>query len=200
MLTHIYNSMMRLSYFPVLWKFSVIVMILKPGKSPDSPNSYRPISLLPLFSKIFEKIFLKRILPIIETNLPNAQFGFRHNHSTIHQIHRLVDNISFALEKKLICTGAFLDGAQAFDTVWHKGLLFKLQTILPLCYYLLFKSYLQGRHFTMRSGSSVSEILPIYAGVPQERLQFHYYLTYSLQTNLLHPTQLLVTLSTIKHS
>jgi len=49
MLTHIYNSMLKLSYFLVLWKFSVIIMILKPGKPSDSPKSYRPISLLPLF-------------------------------------------------------------------------------------------------------------------------------------------------------
>jgi hypothetical protein len=58
MLTYIYISMLRLSYFPVLWKFSVIIMILKLKKLPDSPKSYRPISLLPLFSKIFEKIIL----------------------------------------------------------------------------------------------------------------------------------------------
>lgn len=51
LLTHIYNSMLRLTYFPILWKFSVIVMILKPNKPPDSPESYRPISLLPLFLK-----------------------------------------------------------------------------------------------------------------------------------------------------
>jgi len=51
LLTHIYNSMLRLTYFPILWKFSVIVMIPKPNKPPDSPESYRPISLLPLFSK-----------------------------------------------------------------------------------------------------------------------------------------------------
>ncbi|KAL4143539.1 hypothetical protein QTP88_005858 [Uroleucon formosanum] len=167
MLTHIYNSMLRLSYFPLLWKFSVIIMILKPGKPPDSPKSYRPISLFPLFSKIFEKIILKRILPVIESNLPNNQFGFRHNHSTIHQIHRLVDNISYALEKKLICTGVFLDVAQAFDTVWHEGLLLKLKTFLPPYYYLLFKSYLKDRHFSVRSGSAISEIFPICAGVPQ---------------------------------
>jgi hypothetical protein len=167
MLTYIYNSMLRLSYFPVLWKFSVIIMILKPGKPPDSPKSYRPISLLPLFSKIFEKFIFKRILPIIESNLPNNQFGFRHNHSTIHQIHRLVDNISYALEKKLIYTGVFLDVAQAFDTVWHKGLLLKLKTILPPHYYLIFKSYLLSRHFSVRSGLAISKIFPICAGVPQ---------------------------------
>jgi len=59
---------------------------------------------------------------------------------------------------------------QAFDTVWHKGLFLKLKTILLHYYYLLFKSYFQGRHFTVRSGSSVSEILPICAGVPQEAI------------------------------
>jgi hypothetical protein len=83
-------------------------MIPKPGKSSDSPESYRPISLLPLFSKILEIIILKRILPIIEANLPNTEFRFRHNHSTIYQVHRLVDKISYTLEKKLIYTAAFL--------------------------------------------------------------------------------------------
>lgn len=57
--------------------------------------------------------------------------------------------------------------AQAFDTVWHKGLLLKLKTILSSYYYLLFKSYLQDKHFSVRSGSAISEIFPISAGVPQ---------------------------------
>lgn len=88
LLTHIYNSMIRLTYFPTLWKFSIKVMIPKPNKPPDIPSSYRPISLLPLFSKIFEKLILKRIIPVIKSNTPNNQFGFRTNHSTIHQVHR----------------------------------------------------------------------------------------------------------------
>ncbi|KAL4085174.1 hypothetical protein QTP88_027466 [Uroleucon formosanum] len=128
-LTHIYNSMLRLSYFPLLWKFSIIIMILKPGKPADSPSSYRPISLLPFFSKVFEKLTLKRLLPIIDTNLPDNQFGFRNNHSTIHQVHRIVDKISYSLEKKLICTGAFLDVAQAFKVNISSQLLLNLQVI-----------------------------------------------------------------------
>lgn len=99
LLTHIYNSMFRLSYFLTLWKFSIIIIITKPSKPPNSPESYRPISLLPLFSKIFEKIILKRILPTIEASLPNTQFGYCHNHSTIHQVYHLVDKISYILEK-----------------------------------------------------------------------------------------------------
>ena len=57
--------------------------------------------------------------------------------------------------------------AQAFDKVWHQGLLFKLKSIFPPYYYLILKSYLEDRHFVVRSGSALSEINPIHAGVPQ---------------------------------
>lgn len=169
LLTYIFNSMLRLSYFPMLWKFSTIILILKPKKPPDCPTSYRPISLLPILSKVFEKILLKRILNIIAESkiLPDSQFGFRTKHSTIHQIHRIVDKISFSLEEKQYCTGAFLDVSQAFDRVWHAGLLFKLKLILPSTYYLILKSYLEDRFFSVRYGSSTSSPKPINAGVPQ---------------------------------
>lgn len=57
--------------------------------------------------------------------------------------------------------------SQAFDRVWHEGLLFKLKLFLPPTYYLLIKSYLTDRHFQVRFGSSVSNIANINAGVPQ---------------------------------
>ncbi|KAL4107491.1 hypothetical protein QTP88_017828 [Uroleucon formosanum] len=86
------------------WKFSVTILVPKPNKPPDISTSFRPISLLPFFSKILERLILKRILPYISSSsiLPNTQFGFRTAHSTIHQLHRLVDAISFSLEKKVI--------------------------------------------------------------------------------------------------
>jgi len=118
---------------------------------------------------VFEKILLKRILNIIAESkiLPDSQFGFRTKHSTIHQIHRIVDKISLSLEEKQYCTGAFLDASQAFDRVWHAGLLFKLKLILPSSYYILLKSYLEDRFFSVRYGSSTSSPKPINAGVPQ---------------------------------
>ncbi|KAL4121294.1 hypothetical protein QTP88_013837 [Uroleucon formosanum] len=168
-LTHLFNSIFRLSYFPLLWKFSNIILIPKPDKPLDLPSSYRPISLLPFLAKVLERLILKRLLPYIVTNkiLPNSQFGFRSMHSTIHQVHRLVDAISFSLEKKYYCTCAFLDISQAFDRVWYEGLLFKLKKFLSPSLYLLLKSYLTNRHFQIRFGSSVSEIENIFAGVPQ---------------------------------
>ena len=87
--------MLRLEYFPVQLKIAQLVVVPKPGKPPNVTSSYRPISLLPLVSKLFEKVILKRLNPILdELNLiPEHQFGFRKQHSTIEQTHRLVDVI-----------------------------------------------------------------------------------------------------------
>ncbi|VVC41929.1 Reverse transcriptase domain [Cinara cedri] len=86
-LTHILNSILRLSYLPIQWKVSLIILIPKPGKPPDTPSSYRPISLLPFFAKLCEKMILKRISNIINDKkiIPCTQFGFQDKHSTIHQ-------------------------------------------------------------------------------------------------------------------
>jgi len=168
-LTYIINAILRLSYFPSLWKFSQIVMFAKPNKPPDSPDSYRPISLLPFFSKICERLILQRMFFHINNNniLPPSQFGFRAKHSTIHQVHRVVDAISTSLERKQYCSCVFLDISQAFDRVWHDGLLFKLRNCLPSPLFLLIKSYLTDRYFQTRVGSSISEMSLIQAGVPQ---------------------------------
>ena len=93
LLTVIFNRMLNLSRFPVLWKYAEIIMIPKPGKPPHEPTSYRPISLLPIISKLFERLLLQRIKEVHDpsTLLPSHQFGFRERHSTIHQVHRLVN-------------------------------------------------------------------------------------------------------------
>ncbi|KAL4141964.1 hypothetical protein QTP88_004500 [Uroleucon formosanum] len=168
-LSHIFNSILRLSHFPSLWKFSTIILVPKLNKPPDLISSFRPISLLPFFAKILEKLILKRILPSIAANsiIPNSQFGFRSAHSTIQQVHRVVDAISYSLEKKLYCTSVFLDVSQAFDRVWHDGLLFKLKKFLHPTYFLVIKSYLSDRNFQVRVGNSFSSIAHLSAGVPQ---------------------------------
>jgi len=129
-----------------------IVTVLKPGKPPENPSSYRPISLLPVLGKILEKIILKRITTIAQSknSIPNFQFGFRAHHATTHQLHRVADTISAALETKKYCAGVFLDVAKAFDTVWQDGLLFKLKNIFPAPLYLILKSYLANRSFNVR--------------------------------------------------
>jgi len=141
--------MLRLSYFPSTWKYSVIIMIAKPNKPKHLVSSFRPISLLPTFAKLFEKLIQHRITPIIDQHniLPKSQFGFRRKYNTIHQIHRITDKISASFETKQYCTGAFLDISQAFDRVCHDGLLFELKHFLPSPYYLITKSYLENSRF-----------------------------------------------------
>jgi len=168
-LMHHINAAIRLKYVPTQWKVAEIIMIPKPGKSPNDIKGYRPISLLPIISKIFEKILLKRLKPVIETNnlIPNHQFGFRNNHSTIQQVHRIVEIIEKTLETRKVCSSVFLDVAQAFDRVWHRGLQCKLHQMLPEEWYLILKSYLENRHFRVKVEDEYSELKEIHAGVPQ---------------------------------
>ena len=168
-LTNLVNAAIRLNYVPMSWKVSEIIMIPKPGKNHSLVESYRPIALLPMMSKIFEKIIAKRLNNVIEKYqlIPNHQFGFRCNHSTIDQVHRITNLIEKSLEDKRVCSAVFLDMAQAFDRVWHRGLMHKLKSILPETYVQLLKSYLEDRKFRTRVGESYSELRNITAGVPQ---------------------------------
>jgi hypothetical protein len=98
--------------------------------------------------------------------LPDHEFGFRHRHSTIQQTRRIANKINEMIETKQICSAAFLDISQAFDKVWHTGLLYKLRLSFPLNYLILLKSYLTNRHFRVKVDNEFSD-LPIHAGVPQ---------------------------------
>lgn len=125
LLTIIYNTILRLNYFPLQWKVAQIILLQKPGKNPEDITSYRPISLLPVAAKIFEKLLLKRIRLELEKNnfIPDHQFGFRQQHSTIEQVHRIIRKINNDLKEKRYCSAVFLNVSQAFDKVWHLGLL-----------------------------------------------------------------------------
>lgn len=169
MLTIIFNSAVRLQIFPAQWKTAQIIMLPKPGKNPEEMSSYRPISLLPTISKLFEKILLDRIKPHISARnlIPNHQFGFRQQHGTIEQVHRVVQKINQTLQTKRYCSAAFLDISQAFDKVWHTGLLFKLKRDLPHNLFKIMESYLRDRLFQVRFQDQYSPLCSINAGVPQ---------------------------------
>jgi hypothetical protein len=94
-----------------------MILIPKPGKPPHAPSSYQPISLLPIASKVFEKLLLNQLLLLVEHGklLPTHQFGFRPKNSTIEQTHRLIRGINNAIDNSQYCSAAFLDISQAFD-------------------------------------------------------------------------------------
>jgi len=166
----IYNSILRLGYYPEAWKHAQVKMILKPGKSANEPRSYRPISLLSGLSKIFERLLLKRLFKVdlFKKAIPLHQFGFRKEHGSEQQIARVTQFILEAFERKEYCSAVFLDISEAFDRVWHEGLLLKLAKILPYNLYIILESYLTNRTFEVKDqAGETSRTGQIGAGVPQ---------------------------------
>jgi len=125
-LAHICKLMLRSGTFPTRLKFAEIKPIYKKGERMDISN-YRPISLLPSFSKIFEKIIFQRLMYYFDHNkiLANNQFGFRNNTSTELASYHLINKILEALNHKLFVGGIFCDLKKAFDCVDHEILLKK---------------------------------------------------------------------------
>jgi hypothetical protein len=146
-----------------------VISILKPGKDPALPSSYRSISLLGTIGKLFEKILLHEVN--VGGLMREEQFGFRPNHSTSLQLVHLVERITSNFGVKRLTGAVSLDVAKAFDTVWIDGLLYKL-TLLNFWYYIVhtISSYLRGRTFEASFQTTTSTLRGMRAGVAQGEL------------------------------
>jgi hypothetical protein len=160
MLTYLYNTILRLNYWPKQLKVAEIILISKSGKNPNHVSSYISISLLSTISKLLEKLLLQKIEPLRDV-IPQHQFGFCHSHSTIQQCHRVVHEIN-----KKYCSSVLLDISQAFNKVLHDGLLYRIKLHLP-SYFKLLQSYLCDRQFSTRVNGKISDTFPVRSGVPQ---------------------------------
>ena len=133
-------------------------------------SNYRPISLLPIFSKIFEKLMHSRIYQFLQDQkiLSKNQYGFQKKKSTEHAILDIQSKVIDAYENKEIPCCIFLDFAKAFDTVNHSILLNKLNYygIRGVSHKWL-ESYLSNRKQCVQVGSQTSDFLSINCGVPQ---------------------------------
>ena len=125
-LRHIFSLSLSQGVVPQQLKIAKVIPIFKTG-SKDSMDNYRPISLLPTFSKILEKIMYNRLSAYLENNnlLSPQQFGFRKAHSTVHPLSLFINQISDALNKKNHAIAIFCDLKKAFDTVNHSILIKK---------------------------------------------------------------------------
>ena len=113
---------------PVELKISRVVPLFKAGHKSIFSN-YRPISVLPAFSKILEKLLYNRLIDYLSKYnlLTDNQFGFRKNHSTEYALALLYNKISSAIDNNEVTVGIYIDLSKPFDTVNHQILLDKLQ-------------------------------------------------------------------------
>ena len=166
----IYSFCNKNCYFPTAWKISKTIALPKPGKNKSLAESYRPISLLSSFSKIYEKITLQHINNFTYSNqiIPSNQFGFRKGHSTSHAMKLLANNIKSSLGTGKTVAIALLDVRRAFDRVWQEGLIAKLINIsLDPWLIKLIWQFLKDRQFEVHVGDKHSLRYQIPYGVPQ---------------------------------
>lgn len=133
-------------------------------------SNYRPISLLNTIGKVMEKIIHKHIFNFSkEQNVITCfQSGFVPGDSTTNQLVEIYNTFCKALDEGKEVRAIFCDISKAFDRVWHKGLLFKLQNVgISGCLLQWFSSYLSGRKQRVVIPGASSDWANIQAGVPQ---------------------------------
>lgn len=168
-LIHILSLSLESGIIPQDLKIAKVIPVYKTGDSKVFSN-FRPISILPCFSKILEKIVYTRISNHLTVNniLYPHQYGFRKCYSTEHALLHLVNNISTALDDKKFALGVFLDLSKAFDTVNHRTLISKLHRYGVDDVALLWLSnYISDREQFVYINGISSKKTKIICGVPQ---------------------------------
>ena len=166
---HILNLSLTEGLFPAELKIANVLPLYKADDNVVF-NNYRPVSLLCILSKVFEKVMYSRLSSFLEKNqiLLNNQFGFRKHHSAHMALMILLDKIVKALENGDYVIGIYLDFSKAFDTVDHGTLLLKLEhNGVGGSALKWFKSYLSDRQQYVTYNGVSSQLKNINCGVPQ---------------------------------
>lgn len=169
-LNDIFNAALSLGYFPDKFKIGTIHLIPKGNKSPLNPINYRPITLLEVPGKIFERTINNRLRKHLHDNnlLPPEQHGFRAQRGTATAIALTTEIIAQTLSRKNHCHLVLRDVTKAFDKVWHEGLKYKiLQLNLPGHLERLLCDYLSDRVANIRLKNVTGPDFEILSGVPQ---------------------------------
>ena len=169
-LLDLFNFIFKEGIFPEDWKLAHIIPILKKGKDPLDPKSYRPISLLSCLSKLFERMLNIRLIYVLESNnlLSKFQTGSRSGRCAQENLLALEDEIHDAFLQNKLLVSIFFDLEKAYDTCWSQIILgelhrFGLRGNLPI----IIDNYLSGRKFKVRVGNQLSKTYNQEMGVPQ---------------------------------
>jgi len=185
---------MTIGEFSDSWKIAHITPIPK-VHSPSSSSEYRPISVLPVLSKLFEKVLYHTVYSYLtEHNLiDKRQYDFRENHSTELAISTIYDELLSNFDNKLITSSLFLDLSKAFDRCDQEILLDKLYHYgIRGVSHKLFSNFLHNRMQCTQIGAFKSSYKRISCGVPQgsviSPLLFLIYISDIARASLFHTT------------
>ena len=166
---HIINSSIDKELFPDNWKIARVCPVPKVD-NPLYEKDFRPISILPILSKVYEKVILQQLIAYIDKSAiyNTTQSGFRKGHSTQTMLLKFRDDIQKALNRNEITMSVLIDYSKAFDTINHEILVKKLINLnFSKSSIRIIMSYLTNRHQYTQVDDVVSCRLPIYFGVPQ---------------------------------
>ena len=165
----LFNISLETSIFPMLWKISRVAPIYKEGDKSEKSN-YRPISVLPVISRLFERLVYDQLYKHLNSNnlLAKEQSGFRTLHSTLTCLLKSTDDWYSSLDKGQLVGLVLIDLKKALDTVDHNILCQKLEHYgLQGRELTWFKSYLSNRKQYCSINGAESELMDINIGVPQ---------------------------------
>lgn len=168
-LAHVINLSLVTGFYPNQLKNAKVIPVFKSGDKREV-NNYRPISMLPSFNKVFEKVICSRLKSYLENNelLIQQQFGFRTGRSTELAILEFVNEVYKCLEKKRCATGIFIDFSKAFDKINHSKLIYKLYCMgIRGVALKLFENYLSNRTQMVYCNKRYSSVESVVNGVPQ---------------------------------
>ena len=168
-LSAFYNYCIREGHYPGCFKVARVVPVYK-GEDPTLFSNYRPVSVLPVLSQIFERVLRSRLEGFLESAgvLFPGQYGFRGGHSTTMAVLEMVERVRGAWAKGNAALGVFIDLKKAFDTVDHGLLLAKLEHYgVRGAALSLLQSYLEGRSQYVVYGGVESGRGQVACGVPQ---------------------------------
>ena len=169
-LAKLFNKCLKESCFPDCWKVSSVVPVFKNVGERSTAKNYRPVSLLSVVSKVFEKLVNNRIVDHLEKCglFSDFQYGFRSSRSTADLLTVVSDRIARAFNRSGTTRAVALDISKAFDRVWHAGLLHKLKSYgISGQIFGLISSFLSNRRLRVVLDGKSSQEYPVNVGVPQ---------------------------------